>query len=240
MTTQNEVAVNGGGKQYGTKLTVLGEAAIAGNVLEGTKLDVVEIAAGDGGGGWYEPSAEQTALVGEVWRGEIAAYTLNPLNPKMVDIKGVIPSSDGGFTIRELGVFDRAGTLIGVCNTPDMEKARPDSGAGGKLDVIMHLIVTDANALNIVVKPSLDTVSLANIEYHHNTGRFKVTVRTARQYLGDVTGYQARIEELEGQAENLAVRASEAQAEAESVRQEAKNREAELASAYEEGVESNG
>lgn len=70
MTTQNEVAVNGGGKQYGTKLTVLGEAAIAGNVLEGTKLDVVEIAAGDGGGGWYEPSAEQTALVGEVWRGE--------------------------------------------------------------------------------------------------------------------------------------------------------------------------
>ena len=75
MTTQNEVAVNGGGKQYGTKLTVLGEAAIAGNVLEGTKLDVVEIAAGDGGGGWYEPSAERTALVGEVWRGEIAAYT---------------------------------------------------------------------------------------------------------------------------------------------------------------------
>lgn len=163
MTTQNEVAVNGGGKQYGTKLTVLGEAAIAGNVLEGTKLDVVEIAAGDGGGGWYEPSAEQTALVGEVWRGKIAAYTLNPLNPKMVDIKGVIPSSDGGFTIRELGVFDRAGTLIGVCNTPDMEKARPDSGAGGKLDVIMHLIVTDANALNIVVKPSLDTVSLEDV-----------------------------------------------------------------------------
>ena len=48
MTTQNEVAVNGGGKQYGTKLTVLGEAAIAANLLAGTKLDVVEIAAGDG------------------------------------------------------------------------------------------------------------------------------------------------------------------------------------------------
>ncbi len=81
---------------------------------------------------------------------------------------------------------------------------------------------------------------LANIEYHHNTRRFKVTVRTARQYLGDVTGYQAQIKELEGRAENLAVQASEAQAEAESARQEAKNREAELASAYEEGVENNG
>ena len=81
---------------------------------------------------------------------------------------------------------------------------------------------------------------LGNIAYHHNTGHFEVTVATAKQYLGDVTGYQARIEELEGQAENLAVQASEAQAEAESVRQEAKNRVAELASAYEEGVESNG
>lgn len=160
MTTANEVAVNGGGRQYGTKITALGEAAIAGNILAGTKLDVVEIAAGDGGGGYYEPTADQTALVNEVWRGKIAAYTQNPLNPRMVDIKGVIPSSAGGFTIRELGVFDRAGTLIGVCNTPDMEKARPESGAGGKLDVVMHLIVTDANALNIVVKPSLDTVSL--------------------------------------------------------------------------------
>ena len=163
MTTQNEVAVNGGGKQYGTKLTALGEAAIAENILAGTRLDVVEIAAGDGGGAYYEPTAEQTALVREVWRGEIAAYERNPLNPKMVDIKGVIPSADGGFTVRELGVFDRSGTLIGVCNTPDMEKARPDSGAGGKLDVIMHLIVTDANALNIVVKPSLDTVSLEDV-----------------------------------------------------------------------------
>ena len=63
---------------------------------------------------------------------------------------------------------------------------------------------------------------LGNIAYHHNTGHFEVTVATAKQYLGDVTGYQARIEELEGKAENLAVQASEAQAEAESVRQEAK------------------
>lgn len=70
---------------------------------------------------------------------------------------------------------------------------------------------------------------LANIEYHHNTGHFEVTVATAKQYLGDVTGYQARIEELEGQAEALSGQVSEA-----------REKEAELASAYEEGVENNG
>lgn len=70
---------------------------------------------------------------------------------------------------------------------------------------------------------------LGNIEYHHNTGHFNVTVTTARQYLGDVTGYQARIEELEGQSAALSGQVSEA-----------RTKEAELASAYEEGVESNG
>ena len=70
---------------------------------------------------------------------------------------------------------------------------------------------------------------LANIEYHHNTGHFEVTVATAKQYLGDVTEYQARIEELEGRTTALSRQVSEAQA-----------KEAELASAYEEGVESNG
>lgn len=70
---------------------------------------------------------------------------------------------------------------------------------------------------------------LGNIEYHHNTEHFNVTVTTARQYLGDVTGYQARIEELEGQSAALSEQVSEA-----------RTKEAELASAYEEGVESNG
>lgn len=70
---------------------------------------------------------------------------------------------------------------------------------------------------------------LAGIEYHHSTRHFDVAVTTARQYLGDVTGYQARIEELEGQSTALSGQVAEA-----------RTKEAELASAYEEGVESNG
>lgn len=160
MSIQNEVAVDGGGKQYGTKLTVQGSAALAACILDGVKLEITEIAAGDGGGAYYEPLSEQTALAHEVWRGEILACEKNPLSPNMLDIKGVIPSDAGGFVVREIGVFDAAGTLIGVCNTPDMEKMTFASGAGGKLDLIMHLLVTDADAVQVIVKPSLDTISL--------------------------------------------------------------------------------
>ena len=70
---------------------------------------------------------------------------------------------------------------------------------------------------------------LGNIEYHHNTRHFTVTVTTARQYLGDVTGFQARVKELEEQTTALSGQVTEA-----------RTKEAELASAYEEGVESNG
>lgn len=39
--------------------------------------------------------------------------------------------------------------------------------------------------------------TLEDISYSHNTRTYTVAVRTASQYLGDVTGYQAQIEELE-------------------------------------------
>lgn len=159
MSMENEAA-GGSEKRYGTKLTAQGEAAIAACLLDGTKLEITKIAAGDGGGAYYEPLPDQTALRREVWRGEILACEKNPLRPNTLDIKGVIPSDAGGFVVRELGVFDKDGLLIGICNTPDMEKAAASSGAGGKLDLIVHLLVTDANAVQVFVKPSLDTISL--------------------------------------------------------------------------------
>lgn len=42
---------------------------------------------------------------------------------------------------------------------------------------------------------------IVNIEYHMNTQSYHVTIQTARQYLGDVTGYQAHISELEQKIE---------------------------------------
>ncbi len=146
--------------RYETILTAQGAAALAACILDGTKLEITHIAAGDGGGAWYRPREEQSALVRETWRGKVLACEKNPLSANMLDIKGIIPSDAGGFVVRELGVFDKDGTLIGVCNTPEMEKADVSTGAGGKLDLIMHLLVTDANAVKVFVKPSLDTISL--------------------------------------------------------------------------------
>ena len=64
------------------------------------------------------------------------------------------------------------------------------------------------------------------ITYDSGRRSYTVALRTARQYLGDVTGYQARITELQAQADGAAARLAE--------------QEARLADAYTEGGESYG
>lgn len=70
---------------------------------------------------------------------------------------------------------------------------------------------------------------LMDIKYHHNTQAFEATVRTAKQYLGDVTGYQAQIDALTEQIGSL-----------EGKTQEAEALKTDLTAAYAEGVEQNG
>lgn len=85
--------------------------------------------------------------------------------------------------------------------------------------------------------------TVEDITYYHGTETWTVHLRTARQFLGDVTGYQAQVEALTAQA---AEKERTIQTQAETIR-ELESRpdggaelEAELERAYEEGVESNG
>lgn len=70
---------------------------------------------------------------------------------------------------------------------------------------------------------------LTDIRYQHSGRYFVAEVRTARQYLGDVTGYQAEIAELN---KKLAEQQAAAEAQAATI--------SDMEAAYEEGVESNG
>lgn len=49
------------------------------------------------------------------------------------------------------------------------------------------------------VLPEGYAFELVNIDYEHQTQTYRVTIRTARQYLGDVTAYQEQIESLQAQ-----------------------------------------
>ena len=159
-------------KRYGTKITTLGAARINACILAGTKLKITQAAAGDGGGGYYVPTVEQTELVGELWRGPIVSAVQNPTVPNMLDVKIVIDDSVGNFVCREMGLFSEDGELIAICNTPDTEKVAISTGVDGRLTMVMHIVVADASVLEFTIIPALDVVSREDLERaisEHNT-----------------------------------------------------------------------
>lgn len=149
---------------YGTIITTEGSSIIADCILNGEKLLIAEAAAGDGNGAYYVPTVDQTALKNEKWRGDIASAELSALSPNMIDVKVVIPDDVGGFTIREMALFDNEGTMIAVCNTPDTQKVAISGGVSGKLTMLMHIIVADTSVMEFTITPTLDTVSQEELE----------------------------------------------------------------------------
>lgn len=70
------------------------------------------IAWGNGGGSIPSVVATRTALVGEVLRVGCSFPVRDTADPTVIMVSGNIPRTFGGATIREVGVFDSAGTLI--------------------------------------------------------------------------------------------------------------------------------
>ena len=140
MDTEN-VVVTKQDRKYKTLVTDIGKEKMTNAILNGKKVNVVMAAVGDGGGSYYLPTADMTALVHEVWRGAIASKEINSKSSNMVDVKFVLPGTVGGFTAREAALIDDEGDMIAVCNLPDTEKAAIEDGiaASGAKKVYLML-----------------------------------------------------------------------------------------------------
>lgn len=150
--------------RYGTIITAIGSVKIAAGIIVGKKINITHAAVGDGSGAYYKPTVDQTGLLRECWRGEIASARISETNPNMIDVKFIVPAEVGGFTIREAALIDDEGDTIAICNTPDAEKVNITDGVSFPLQMVMHIIVTDASVVSFSVNPSLDTVSREEME----------------------------------------------------------------------------
>ena len=158
------------------------DAAVGSFLAGGAQVLLTQMAVGDGGGSYYEPTKGQTVLKGEKWRGA-AVVAADPGNPRRVTVTATIPSTVGGFSVREAGVFDSAGTLMVVSKQPLSDKVLPSSGAGKDMTIRIYLQVADAGAITITVDPSAQMVSQTEFQEHvQDTGAH---VTTAKQQAWD-------------------------------------------------------
>ncbi|MGB8665063.1 MAG: phage tail protein [Serratia inhibens] len=156
--------------KYRALLTEQGKALLANAAATGQKLEITQMAVGDGGGTATIPSESQTKLVGEKRRAALNSLQVNTNSNNQVIAEQVIPEDVGGWWIRELGLYDKNGVLVAIANTPDTYKPLLNEGAGRTQVVRMVLLVKgDAGAMIVADKTAVlvsrDTLDAAIAEH---------------------------------------------------------------------------
>lgn len=143
--------------KFKTVITTVGAAKIAA-VLAGTGSIVLDnnarMAVGDGNGTLPTPDPAQTALVKEVYRAALNTASIDTSNPKNIIAELIIPPDKGGFWMREMALYDAAGTLLAVGNMAETYKPSLSEGAGRKQVIRMVIAVSDVTAVTITMDSS--------------------------------------------------------------------------------------
>ena len=140
---------------YSALPTNAGQAKIANALALGVPLKITHMAVGDGNGQPVTPDPAKTALVHEVRRAPLNTLFQDPLNQAQLVAEQIIPEDVGDWWIREVGLYDEAGTLIAIANCPDTYKPLLTSGAGRTQVIRMVLIVSDTSAVELKIDPSV-------------------------------------------------------------------------------------
>lgn len=124
-------------------------------------FDLYSIAVGDGNGTYYEPTKTQTSLKNEKWRGVVSEFSKKDNKTYCVVH---IPANIGGFTIREIGVFDSAGKLIVIGKCPETIKQSAETGAIKQLAIEVDISMINSTILSVLVDPSIITASTSYVQ----------------------------------------------------------------------------
>lgn len=139
-------------KKFKTIITTAGaEKLAAATVPGGKKVNLIAMAVGDGGGTLPEPSAGQTKLINEVWRHALNKISQDNKNKNYIVAELVIPPDVGGFWMRELGLYDDAGTLIAVANMAESYKPKLAEGSGRAQTCRMVIIVSSVDSVALSI-----------------------------------------------------------------------------------------
>ncbi|EDS3938837.1 phage tail protein [Salmonella enterica] len=141
--------------KFYTLLTDIGAAKLASAAALGVPLKITQMAVGDGGGVLPTPSAQQTALVAEKRRASLNMLYIDPQNSSQIIAEQVIPETEGGWWIREVGLFDETGALIAVGNCPESYKPQLAEGSGRTQTVRMVLITSSTDHVTLKIDPAV-------------------------------------------------------------------------------------
>lgn len=137
-------------ESFYTVLTNLGLAEFANAPILQKQVVFSKMAVGDSNGAYYPPTKEATALRNKVWEGGISTVSVDENNPNWIILEAIIPSDVGGFTIREIGVYNDKGGLLAIGKLPETYK--PELAQGSSKDLLLKVILEVSNAASVTLK----------------------------------------------------------------------------------------
>lgn len=141
--------------KYYAILTNQGAARLANAAALGTNVNLTQMAVGDANGVLPTPDPSQTALINRKRIAPINLLTVDPSNTSQIIAEQIIPEDEGGWWIREIGLYDSDGVLIAVANCPETYKPLLQEGSGRTQTIRMILIVSSTAAVTLKIDPSV-------------------------------------------------------------------------------------
>lgn len=141
--------------KYYAILTNQGAARLANATMLGSKLNLTQMAVGDANGVLPTPDPAQTKLINQKRIAPLNLLSVDPNNQSQIIAEQIIPENEGGFWIREIGLYDDEGVLIAVANCPETYKPQLQEGSGRTQTIRMILVVTNTAAITLKIDPSV-------------------------------------------------------------------------------------
>lgn len=142
-------------EQFYTILTNIGKAKVANAALLSSNVTLKTLKVGDGNGAYYNPTEDQKDLKNTVYTCNVGSVSVDKDNPNWIVAETIIPGSVGGFTIREVGLFDVDGDMIAIGKYPETYKPVVANGASKDLNVRTIFEVSNAASVNLSINPSV-------------------------------------------------------------------------------------
>lgn len=168
---------------YGILITKLGDALLASAEASGKPLVLSSLAIGDGNGSEVTPTGLETELVHRVFHTAFSTKNVNESDTSVVDLVASIPPTEGGWMMREVGVFTSDGQLFAYGNSAVRYQPTATEGATSDSTVTVRLKVGSAALVTIIVDYSSATASQQYVQNYTDqlvTSRLDAAMRLGR------------------------------------------------------------
>ncbi|HBQ2636443.1 phage tail protein [Klebsiella pneumoniae] len=159
------------GKKYIAILTPAGEAKMAAAAISGEPVGFSRMGVGDGGGTPYQPFAEQTGLVNELYRAPLNRLVIADSGANIIRAEMVMFPQVGGFWLREAALYDDEGVCLALANLPPSYKPLLAEGSGRQQALNLWIAVNNTADVQLMTDPAVIVASVREVERAKNEAK---------------------------------------------------------------------